>query len=63
MNPELKKSLEEIAIRIEHVRTSALFDDLPAALTGETEQYFLLAIANLEQAQRFMMLAEIKVTV
>lgn len=55
---------EWFAKACEDLRTKALFgtdDDAPTAhLPPEAEQYMLLAIGALEQAQRFAKLAEYK---
>ena len=47
-----------LAERVQALRDSALFDDDGPALTGAAEQFYLLAIAALEAAQRFATLAD-----
>jgi hypothetical protein len=61
MRPE---ALEEVSKRVEKLRISVLFDDNEtmeeSGADPECIQFFLLGIAALESAQRFMQLAAYK---
>lgn len=55
------ESHEDLKRTIERVRCHALFGDLSENLDPEAEQFFLLAISALEQAERYAMLVEYRV--
>lgn len=51
---------EKLSFACRALRESSLFSEDTAVATPECEQYYLLALAALDQAERFAMLAEYK---
>jgi hypothetical protein len=55
------ESHEDLKLTIERVRQHALYGEISENLGPEAEQFFLLALSALEQAERYAMLVEYRV--